>query len=57
MSWEQFMHQEGLAPEVTIRHIGETMADAVIENNGSVEEFEKKIRGFLDAQVSTRISP
>ncbi len=47
MSWEQFMHQENIATEITIRHIGETMADAAIENNGTVEEFEEKIKQFL----------
>ncbi len=47
MSWEQFMHQENIATEVTIKRIGETMADAAIENNGTVEEFEEKIKQFL----------
>lgn len=47
MSWEQFMHQENLAPEIRIRYIGETMADATIENNGSIAEFEEKIKDFL----------
>lgn len=55
MSWEQFMHQEGLAPEVAIRHIGETMADAMIENNGSVAEFEKRIADFLKVSVASRL--
>lgn len=55
MSREQFMHQEGLAPEVAIRHIGETMADATLENNGTVEEFEKKVKVFLNTHVSPKL--
>ncbi len=51
MDWEQFMHQENLAPEITVRHIGETMADATIENNGTVQEFEKKVAAFLNSSV------
>ncbi|MFY9463316.1 MAG: hypothetical protein WAP52_03985 [Candidatus Sungiibacteriota bacterium] len=47
MSWDQFMHQENLAPETAIRRIGETMADAAIENNGTTAEFEEKIKQFL----------
>ncbi len=50
MSWGQFMHQENIATEITIKHIGETMADAAIENNGTVEEFEEKIKQFLRTQ-------
>lgn len=56
MSWEQFMHQENLAPEIAIRHIGETLADAAIENNGTVDEFEKKIKQFLDSSVRPKLS-
>ena len=52
MTWEQFMHQENLAPEISIRHIGETLADETIENNGTVEEFEERIRQFLNAHIS-----
>lgn len=55
MSWKQFMHQENLAPEVAIRHIGETMADATIENNGTVEEFEEKIEKLLDSSVHPKL--
>lgn len=55
MSWEQFMHQESLTPEITIRAVGETMADMSIENNGTVEEFEKKIAGFLDTFIRPRL--
>lgn len=51
MTWEQFLHQESLSPETSIRAIGETMADCTIENNGTAEEFEKKIAEFLDAFV------
>lgn len=56
MSWEQFMHQENLAPEVTIRAIGETMADAAIENNGTVEKFEAQVKSFLDRHVLPKIA-
>lgn len=55
MSWEQFMHQENLAPEIAIRHIGETMADATLENNGTMEEFEQKVTQFLDSAVQPRL--
>lgn len=47
MSWEQFMRQEQIPTETTIRHIGETMADDTLPNNGTVEEFETKVRIFL----------
>ena len=56
MGWEQFMRLENLTPEVTIRHIGETMADVTLENNGTVEEFEKKIKQFIDGHVSSKTS-
>ena len=55
MDWEQFMRQEQLAPEISIRTIGETMADATIENNGTVEEFRKKIKQFMEAHVLPRV--
>lgn len=55
MTYEQFMHQENLAPELAIRHIGETMADATIENNGTVEEFEKKTKRFLDSFIRPKL--
>jgi dephospho-CoA kinase len=55
MSWEQFLREEGGAPEIAIRTIGETMADATIENNGTVEEFEKKIQGFLNQYVLPKL--
>ena len=47
MSWEQFMRQEAIATETSIRGVGETMADHHIENNGTVEEFEASISAFL----------
>ena len=47
MDWEQFMRQEQAETEVSIRSIGENMADARIENNGTAEEFEQKINVFL----------
>lgn len=52
MPWEQFQKQEEAAPEVDIRNIGETMADAKIENNGSMEEFENKVKAFLENKVT-----
>ena len=48
MSWEQFLAQANAAPQIQIRHIGETMADVTIENNESVEEFEGAIRKFIE---------
>lgn len=47
MSWEQFMRQEDAATETSVRSMGETMADARIENNGTREEFETAIKRFL----------
>lgn len=47
MTWEKFVEQATADPQVEIRHIGETMADATLENNGSVEEFELKIQQFV----------
>lgn len=47
MTWEQFNAQEQMATEVSIRHIGETMADVKLENNGTVEEFEGVIKNFI----------
>ena len=50
MSWEQFVIQANAAPQVQIRHIGQTLADVTIENNGSVEEFEAAIQEFIKRQ-------
>ena len=47
MNWEQFATQANAAPQVAIRHIGQTLADVMIENNGSVEEFEAAIQEFI----------
>ncbi len=55
MTWEHFMRLEQLAPEVTIRHIGETMADATLENNGTVEEFKEKVAAFIEASLRSRL--
>lgn len=55
MNWEQFIHQEQLAPELSIRAIGETMADARIENNGTVEEFKENVKVFLETHVVTKL--
>ncbi|MEK7541698.1 MAG: hypothetical protein AAB533_02535 [Patescibacteria group bacterium] len=54
MTWEQFMHQEAIATETSIREIGEASADYRIDNNGTVEEFETKIKRFLRDRVSPR---
>lgn len=48
ISLEGFKISDQAAPQLSIRRIGETMADARIENNGTVEEFEAKIKEFLD---------
>lgn len=47
MTWEQFREQSMAAPQVRIRHIGETMADATVRNNGTVEEFEKAMKDII----------
>ena len=51
MSWEQFQKQELAETEISIKEIGEKMADAVIENNGTMEEFENKVKNFLDNKI------
>ena len=56
MNWEQFIHQENIATEISIRAIGETMADYRIENNGTIEEFEAKIKEFVHANVLPRLA-
>ncbi len=53
MTFEQFVHQDDLPSNSTIRSIGETMADARIENNGTKKEFEAAIKKFLqDKNIS-----
>ena len=49
MRWDQFIEQDNAAPHREIRSIGGTVADATIENNGSVEEFESSVKEFLDS--------
>lgn len=56
MAWEQFVRQDQMAAEVSIRTIGETMADVTIENNGTAEEFEEKIKKFLEERVIPKLS-
>lgn len=51
MSWEQFQKQELAETEISIQEIGEKMANVVIENNGTMEEFENKIGAFLENKV------
>lgn len=48
MIWEQFKEQSMADPQVQIRHIGQALADARLENNGTVEEFEKAVRTFIN---------
>ena len=48
MSWEQFAVQANAAPQIAIRSIGETLADVTIENNGSAQDFERKIQEFIE---------
>ena len=47
MTFEQFVLQDDLPSNRTIRSIGETMTDIQIENNGTVEDFEAVIKKFL----------
>ena len=47
MTWEEFQQRDRDPAEATIQHVGETMADVVIENNGT-EQFDKKIGKFID---------
>lgn len=47
ISWGDFLAQQNAPTETEIRAIGETMADAIIDNSGTVEEFEEKIQEFL----------
>ena len=51
MSREQFQKQELAETEISIQEIGEKMADAVLENNGTMEEFENKIQNFLEKKI------
>ena len=46
-TFEQFMKEEQVATETQIVSIGRS-ADAKIENLGSKEEFEEKVRGFWE---------
>ncbi|MDP3778722.1 MAG: hypothetical protein Q8R30_01570 [bacterium] len=47
MTWEQFVEQSKADPQVQIRHIGETMANATLNNNGSLDEFEVAVKEFI----------
>jgi|SRR3989338_4141354 len=48
MTFEEFKELDSRPAEASIHDIGETLADAKFENNGTVEEFEEKVRGFLE---------
>lgn len=50
MTFEQFVYQDDLPSNRTICSMGKTMADARIENNGTIEEFGAAIRKFLEDQ-------
>ena len=56
VSLEQFQKQELAETEISIKDIGEKMADAVIENNGTLEEFENKIQDFLEKKIIPRLN-
>lgn len=55
MTWEQFVRQDQMPPEAAIRTIGETVADVTIENNGTLEQFGKKIRDFINQYVKPKL--
>ncbi len=56
MSWEQFQKQDLDDTEISIKEIGEKMANAVIENNGTMEEFENKIQSSLENKVISMLN-
>ena len=56
VSLEQFQKQELAETEISIKDIGEKMADAVIENDGTMEEFENKIQDFLEKKIIPRLN-
>ena len=51
MTWEQFEEQSRAAPQIQIRHVGETMADVKIENNGSVPELRAAVQAFIETYL------
>ena len=55
MTWDQFLAQEELLTEVSIHDIGITMADVTIENNGSLKEFEERIKEFVKTHIRPAI--
>jgi len=55
MSWEQFIKLEQSPAEASIRTMGETMADYKIENNGTVEGFEEKIKEIMELIIAKKI--
>lgn len=48
MTREQFIKQDNTPSNQKSCIIGETMADVTIENNAGVEEFESKIKEFIE---------
>ena len=49
-SLEQFMAEEKVKTETLIPKIGKR-ADIKVENNGSFEELEKKVRQFVSSRI------
>lgn len=54
MTYDQFLEEEKAPNELLIAEIG-SKADAKIENNESIENFDKEIRDFCESFLSSRI--
>jgi len=51
MTFEQFREEGRAVNEILIPHIGKNWAHIRIENNGTIEEFEKKTKEFYDTVI------
>lgn len=51
MTFEQFYSEEKEATEILIPKIGQENANLKIENNGTLEEFEKKVKEFYEMVI------
>ncbi len=51
MTFEQFRQEGRAANEILIPHIGKTWAHVKLENNGTMEEFRKKVKDFYDTVI------